>query len=50
MTRFLRISTPLGKMLLASDGQALTGVYFTGQKYDAMPQPDWEEDSALFSP
>lgn len=47
MTRFLRMSTPLGKMLPVSDGQALTGTYFTGQKYDATPQPDWEEDEAL---
>jgi methylated-DNA-[protein]-cysteine S-methyltransferase len=47
MTRFLRMQTPLGSMLLVSDGRALTGAYFTGQKYDATPQPDWQQDEAL---
>jgi methylated-DNA-[protein]-cysteine S-methyltransferase len=47
MTRYLRMHSPLGRMLLVSDGQALTGAYFTGQKYDATPQPDWEQDEAL---
>lgn len=47
MIRFLRMATPLGRMLLVSDGQAITGTYFTGQKYDATPQSDWEEDEAL---
>jgi methylated-DNA-[protein]-cysteine S-methyltransferase len=47
MTRFLRMQSPLGRMLLVSDGQALTGAYFTGQKYDATPQPDWEQDERL---
>jgi methylated-DNA-[protein]-cysteine S-methyltransferase len=28
---------PLGRMLLTSDGLALTGLYFLGQKYQAMP-------------
>ncbi len=27
----------LGRMLLTSDGRALTGLYFVGQKYQAMP-------------
>ena len=47
MTRFLRMQSPLGRMLLVSDGRALTGAYFTGQEYDATPQPDWEQDEAL---
>ena len=46
MTRYLRIPTPLGPMLLVSDRHALTGAYFTGQKYDATPQPDWIEDAS----
>ena len=46
MTRYLRIPTPLGPMLLVSDGQALTGAYFSGQKYDATPQSDWIEDAS----
>jgi len=28
---------PLGRMLLTSDGLALTGLYFLGQKYQPMP-------------
>jgi methylated-DNA-[protein]-cysteine S-methyltransferase len=47
MNRFLRMQTPLGGMLLVSDGQALTGAYFNGQKYEATPQSDWAEDAAL---
>jgi methylated-DNA-[protein]-cysteine S-methyltransferase len=47
MTHFLRMHTPLGRMLLVSDGHALTGAYFTGQKYDVTPQPDWALDEAL---
>ncbi len=30
-----RYSSPLGSMMLASDGQALTGLWFEGQKYFA---------------
>jgi methylated-DNA-[protein]-cysteine S-methyltransferase len=47
MTRFLRMQTPLGTMRLVSDGQALTGAYFSGQKYDVTPQPDWVEEDGL---
>lgn len=31
---------PLGRMLLTSDRLALTGLYFLGQKYQAMPPED----------
>lgn len=30
-----RYPSPLGEILLASDGEALTGLWFAGQKYDA---------------
>jgi methylated-DNA-[protein]-cysteine S-methyltransferase len=46
-TRFLRMQTPLGAMLLTSIGPALTGAYFSGQKYDVAPHPDWDEDETL---
>jgi methylated-DNA-[protein]-cysteine S-methyltransferase len=38
-------------MLLTGDGISLTGLYFVGQKYEAVPQSAWREegDSALFS-
>lgn len=36
--------SPLGKILLASDGQALTGLWFAGQKYfGAKLESDYEE-------
>ena len=36
--------SPLGKILLASDGHALTGLWFEGQKYFAAKlDPDHEE-------
>jgi methylated-DNA-[protein]-cysteine S-methyltransferase len=47
MTHFLRMQTPLGNMLLVSDGDALTGAYFEGQKYEATPQAGWVEDATL---
>ena len=31
------IDGPLGRMLLTSDGRALTGLYFVGQKHEAIP-------------
>jgi methylated-DNA-[protein]-cysteine S-methyltransferase len=34
----------LGTMLLSSDGEALTGVYFTGQKYEPKRDPGWQSD------
>ena len=37
-------NSPLGKILLASDGHALTGLWFEGQKYFAAKlDPDHEE-------
>ena len=34
--RFIsRYESPLGRLTLASDGDALTGLWFAGQKYDA---------------
>lgn len=45
-TQFIYASTPLGRMLLASDGTALSGAWFAGQKYDVTPQPDWVENEA----
>jgi methylated-DNA-[protein]-cysteine S-methyltransferase len=31
-----------GEILICSDGQALHGLYFLGQKYQALVQPDWQ--------
>ncbi len=35
-----RYASPLGEMRLASDGEALTGAWFVGQKYDGAGLPD----------
>jgi methylated-DNA-[protein]-cysteine S-methyltransferase len=37
MTYHTYTDGPLGRMLLTSDGLALTGLYFLGQKYQALP-------------
>lgn len=38
-------SSPLGKMLIASDGEALTGIWFEGQKYYASTLSKYKEAS-----
>jgi methylated-DNA-[protein]-cysteine S-methyltransferase len=35
------LSTPLGTMLLASDGEALTGAWFEGQRHEPAPSRSW---------
>lgn len=43
-----RISSPLGEILLASDGEALNGLWFEGQKYFAAGAPELlKENSEL---
>lgn len=51
MNHFTRVDSPLGLMLLTSDGTALTGVYFVGQKYEPTPRKDWVQAprDALFT-
>lgn len=39
--------SPLGRMLLASDGAALTGLWFVGQKYYAAALDGQHEEKAL---
>ena len=39
--------SPLGRMLLASDGAALTGLWFVGQKYYATALDKQHEEKAL---
>ena len=36
------LSTPLGTMLLASDGEALVGAWFEGQRYEPARGVSWE--------
>lgn len=51
MKDYAYIESPLGSILLTSNGAALTGLYFAGQKYEAVIQYDWIEDlnSPLFA-
>ncbi len=51
MTLYTYFDSPLGRMLLTSNGCALSGVYFVGQKHAAMPAGDWAQEpcAALFA-
>ncbi len=51
MKRYTYLDSPLGRMLVTADESSLTGLYFVGQKYEAVPRSDWTEDrsSALFA-
>jgi len=44
-----RIESPVGKLLLAADGQGLRQVSFESSKRAASVQPDWREDKAPFA-
>lgn len=46
MKRYTEIDSPLGPILLVSDGTALTGFYFIGQKYAPVTDP-WRRDPGL---
>jgi methylated-DNA-[protein]-cysteine S-methyltransferase len=47
MKIYTNIKSPLGRILLVSDGTSLTGAYFSGQKYEPTPGPDWRRDPDL---
>ena len=49
MTRhyMCKYESPLGKMTLASDGEALTGVWFDGQKYYASSLSECAEEAVV---
>jgi methylated-DNA-[protein]-cysteine S-methyltransferase len=44
------VKSPLGTILLTSDGTALTGLYFQGQRYAPQPGPGWvrRDDLGVF--
>ena len=52
MSDWMKCSTPLGEMLLASDGSALCGAWFLGQKYFPLlagwTEQKKEQSDALF--
>ncbi|MHC1743331.1 MAG: methylated-DNA--[protein]-cysteine S-methyltransferase [Syntrophobacteraceae bacterium] len=47
MNRFTMFESPLGTILLVSDGSFLTGACFSGQKYERVPGPDWRPEPSL---
>lgn len=51
MTYIHKYSSPLGGITLASDGQALTGLWFDGQKYygDTLHKDTQERDLQVFT-
>lgn len=42
-------STPLGELLLTSDGKSLTGIYFPCHQDGHAPGPDWRLDDGAFA-
>lgn len=50
MNRYTTFDSPLGRILLVSDGSFLTGAYFSGQKYEPVPSQGWrpEPDLGIF--
>jgi len=40
------VTSPIGELLLASDGASLTGVYMQGQRHGAGRTKDWKRDDA----
>ena len=46
MIRYARFATPLGTMLATAAGDALTGLYFEGQRHMPAMSPEWIEDDA----
>jgi methylated-DNA-[protein]-cysteine S-methyltransferase len=44
MKIYTDMKSPLGQIRLVSDGALLTGLYFSGQKYEPAPGLDWRQD------
>ena len=44
MTYYTYTEGPLGRMLFTAEADALSGMYFIGQKYEAKPQAGWVEE------
>jgi methylated-DNA-[protein]-cysteine S-methyltransferase len=47
MTCYSTVQSPLGTILLTSDGTALTGLYFEGQRYAPQPEVGWTRRDEL---
>jgi methylated-DNA-[protein]-cysteine S-methyltransferase len=51
LMNYTTTESPLGTILLAAAGGALTGLYFVGQRYEPKVGPDWrrDDDAAPFA-
>lgn len=51
-TYFRYLSSPIGKLLLTSDGEALAGLHMTEPTSDLAPRPEaaWKQDDRVFVP
>ncbi|MBE9032880.1 methylated-DNA--[protein]-cysteine S-methyltransferase [filamentous cyanobacterium LEGE 11480] len=47
MNYYTWLESPLGELLLVSDGEALQGLYLAGQKYFPQISADWQQDGQL---
>lgn len=50
MTFLTKMDTPIGKIILSSNGDALTGLWFEGQKYERafVKNPVWKDELPLW--
>jgi methylated-DNA-[protein]-cysteine S-methyltransferase len=49
-TYFAQMPSPIGELLLMSDGEALTGLHMDVQRYPVSVRPDWRRDDARLKP
>jgi methylated-DNA-[protein]-cysteine S-methyltransferase len=49
VTFYSYATTPVGRLLLTSDGESLTGLYFTDIPKCVVPADDWQEDDAVLA-
>jgi methylated-DNA-[protein]-cysteine S-methyltransferase len=47
MTYYTHFESPLGRLVLTSDGQALTGLYLPVHKHGPEPRDDWRREDRL---
>jgi methylated-DNA-[protein]-cysteine S-methyltransferase len=45
---YVYLPSPIGSLLLVSNGEALTGLYMTDHVNGLQPQPDWRRDESCF--
>jgi methylated-DNA-[protein]-cysteine S-methyltransferase len=45
-TLYSTVASPIGELLLTSDGKSVTGVYMQKQKHEARRTKDWKRDDA----